>query len=662
MPSYGRGTISASASTSEGGRESLTCAPLGSPCLHQNESTGGAYGSRMGPGIPEQPRMSTRMFGGDNIAISGGQFYQAQKIINNHIHNCNAQGIDPLLHLLEHVASSAFHNSAERYDPPRCHENTRVKVLEKIRDWAIQYGHDRKSWILWLNGAAGAGKSAIMQSIAELLLLQYTFVAVASFFFSRGDSTRNTIAPVVSTLAYQLIQEIPETREFILSAIARNPLIFKQSLEYQLQQLIIQPLISIPFHMQKLFVVFIDGLDECLNRDHQVNLIKVVGHICICKEIPLVFVIASRREPQIQSEFNRETVCYILETIPLDDSEASDDIRHYLNAKFADIKNTHLFRHLLPPDWPSISMVTEIVEKASNQFIYASTIINYISSPRANPAHQLKVVQDLSLLNPSSQHPFAHLDSLYQHIFSQVENLDQVLEILAFFILAKYGYCVSRLEQIFWMEPDTLEVLFLDLTAVVQFKFEGSDAHLSFLHASLPDFLQDPFRSQQYFLDPEKYCTKLLCMFLKHSFSESHCLDQMAELEEWRLDPIKSLLEASPIPSDQLQQAFINFDSTFLRHQLPESHIWDSVEILDLLEKLNFSDQGQAYQHVLDLFAEGCANSWTLCAKETKGFVRSSPDLCAQICQLRPELARRPSLDLSLDWDELCATRGEFFG
>ena len=101
-------------------------------------------------------------------------------------------GIDPLLLLLEYVASSAFHNSKERYDPPRCHENTRVEILQIIRNWTLQVVRDRKTWILWLNGAAGAGKSAIMQSIVEQLL-RYSIVAVASFFFSRGDATRNTI-------------------------------------------------------------------------------------------------------------------------------------------------------------------------------------------------------------------------------------------------------------------------------------------------------------------------------------------------------------------------------------------------------------------------------------------------------------------------------------
>ncbi|KAF9472155.1 hypothetical protein BDN70DRAFT_777610, partial [Pholiota conissans] len=268
-------------------------------------------------------------------------------------------------------------NSAKRYDPPRCHENTRVEILEVIRSWALLLTRDRKTWILWLNGAAGAGKSAIMQSIAELLLLQYSFLAVASFFFSRGDSTRNNIVPLVSTLAYQLIQQIPETSKFILSTIAHNPLIFKQSLEFQLQQLIIQPLMSLPSSTERQFVIIIDGLDECLGQDHQANLIKVVGNICRGRDFPIVFLIASRRESQIQFGFNQEAVTHTLETIPLDDSEASDDIRHYLNAKFTDIKKTHPFQHLLSPDWPSVSTVTEIVEKASNQFIYASTAINY---------------------------------------------------------------------------------------------------------------------------------------------------------------------------------------------------------------------------------------------------------------------------------------------
>ncbi|KAF8185687.1 hypothetical protein BJ912DRAFT_852650 [Pholiota molesta] len=280
------------------------------------------------------------------------------------------------------VAPSAFHNSAQRVDPPRCHPDTRVEIMQAIYDWIIKSGY-RDEYFLWLNGAAGAGKSAIMQSIAERCVL--AAIAVASYFFVRTDSTRNTMAPLVATLAYQLIQAIPDTADDILLTIERNPLIFQQSLEDQLRELIIQPLLRLPPHLQRLFVVFIDGLDECNDRAHQSNLLKILGNVSSGRNIPVVFVIASRREPQIEAEFCRNQVVDILTTIPLDDIQASDDIRRDLDAKFKEIKDTHLRRRSLAPDWPPSAVIEQIVEKSSGQFIYSSVIIGYISLPHGHP-------------------------------------------------------------------------------------------------------------------------------------------------------------------------------------------------------------------------------------------------------------------------------------
>ncbi|KAF8966225.1 hypothetical protein BDZ97DRAFT_1658024, partial [Flammula alnicola] len=83
----------------------------------------------------------------------------------------------------------------------KCHPNTRLAVLKKIMEW-IQNSEDRDAWIMWLHGAAGAGKSAIAQSIAELCIKSK--LSIASFFFFRTDSTRNSIQPLIATLAYQL--------------------------------------------------------------------------------------------------------------------------------------------------------------------------------------------------------------------------------------------------------------------------------------------------------------------------------------------------------------------------------------------------------------------------------------------------------------------------
>ena len=69
--------------------------------------------------------------------------------------------------LQQYIAPGAFHNSDERYDPPKCHPHTRKAVLKKIVEWVKDM--DKVAMFLWLYGPAGAGKSAIAQTIAELL-------------------------------------------------------------------------------------------------------------------------------------------------------------------------------------------------------------------------------------------------------------------------------------------------------------------------------------------------------------------------------------------------------------------------------------------------------------------------------------------------------------
>ncbi len=133
--------------------------------------------------------------------------------------------------LQQYVATSAFHNSAQRVDPPRCHKNTRQALIQEIFNWIIG-DVKRAAWIAWLNGSAGSGKSAISQSIAEMCLL--SGIMVASFFFMRPDPTRNSLKPLVATLAYQVARSLPGSKEFIIRAIEHNPLIFEQSFESQI--------------------------------------------------------------------------------------------------------------------------------------------------------------------------------------------------------------------------------------------------------------------------------------------------------------------------------------------------------------------------------------------------------------------------------------------
>ncbi|KAF9472156.1 hypothetical protein BDN70DRAFT_776594, partial [Pholiota conissans] len=271
---------------------------------------------------------------------------------------------------------SAFQNSFQRNDPPKCHPNTRVQILRTIFDWIVHSNLERYERILWLNGAAGAGKSAIMQSLMELCL--EASIGFAAFFFFRSEISRNNTKGLFATLAYQLAQAIPDALDGILGIIDQNPLIFEENLESQLHQLVIQPLLQLTGQFLIPFVIFVDGLDECNDRSHQSTLIKLFSSITEDRTIPIIFVIASRREPEIEASFSQITDSHILRTISLDYSDVSqtyDDIRRYLVDKFTEIKKTHIRRHLIPSAWPPIWMIDEIVAKSSGQFIYASIVI-----------------------------------------------------------------------------------------------------------------------------------------------------------------------------------------------------------------------------------------------------------------------------------------------
>jgi len=56
---------------------------------------------------------------------------------------------------MEAVSPNAFHNSDDRADPPKCHENTRVAVISKIMDW-VTSTVDTDALMLWLCSPAAA--------------------------------------------------------------------------------------------------------------------------------------------------------------------------------------------------------------------------------------------------------------------------------------------------------------------------------------------------------------------------------------------------------------------------------------------------------------------------------------------------------------------------
>jgi len=392
-------------------------------------------------------------------------------------------------------------------------------------NWILGLGEDdRNAVILWFYGPAGAGKSAIAHNIAKRCDLEN--LLLASFFFSRSDSTRNNSRSLITTLAYQIAINIPGTRERIVAAIERDPLILTRSMEAQLVSLIVEPLhgpleegyFNAPTSRR---LIIIDGLDECDNPAAQCSILEVISDLFHDYHLPLLVFIASRPERHITHSFNTGSLPEFHTTLALDDTyKPDDDIRLFLTDNFRQVKNTHPMRRYLGHSWPSVDVLDRLVQKSSGQFIYASTVVKYISSIRHQPADRLNVILGIRPPRHAREMPFGELDALYTHIFTSVEDIETVLLLLGFCLLpsSRYYYVhmnAEALEYFFLLNQGDIEMLFGDLGSVISLSNVVSPIHI--LHASLGDFLLDSARSKEFQINPSSIHTACMHLCFQHN-------------------------------------------------------------------------------------------------------------------------------------------------
>jgi len=411
--------------------------------------------------------------------------------------------------LTKAAAPSAFYDYGHQFDVPRCHENTRVAVLEKIGEW-VDLVIEITAFILWLYGAAGAGKSAIARTMAETLHSRQQLLA--TFFFSRADSSRNNIKSVVATLAYNITLSIPESLPLITTMIEKDPHIFHRSLAHQLEQLVLMPLRQLSMQgVAYATVIIIDGLDECLNHEERTILLHAISTATEQHSAPLKFLITSRPETPIARIFNATPAIEVSIRHSLDDEPWSvKDIRYFLHAKFDEIKRTHPSRRHIPHDWPSSQVVVDLVNSSSGQFIHPVTIIRYLLSPKHNPMLRLDIILKLRPL--SGESPFALIDTLYRHILLSCDDVELALRIMGMCLLSMQKIKITQwpnalglilgfpsqittpkyMERILGLNPGDVQRGLEDLGSLIEYK--GDTIRLRVLHASLFDFLSDPTR------------------------------------------------------------------------------------------------------------------------------------------------------------------------
>jgi len=441
----------------------------------------------------------------------------------------NRVGIQALSQAISH---GAMHDSAERDPPPRCHPGTREKATEDIVCWIQE--PTPSSNVLWVNGRAGVGKSALMQRIAELDGIYFG----GCFFFRRGTPGCNMKDHLFSTLAYQLSMNVHGMLEPVDQAMMRDFSLPKRSAAVQLKRLIVEPIRLLPIPARPTIII-IDGVDECEDFNSQRNILTLIGEVTMDPNVAIRFIIASRPEHQICDMFNKEPLFPRSRRLVLDEGyDTAADIERYLRDKFEEIysRNRDVTPDIRSP-WPLADDLRALVWQASGQFIYAATVIKFVDSDTdfRTPEERLNIILKPG---PMQGSPFSELDRLYTQILSVYPDPEVLVHTLGVILVledvSSYTYLGERVHSpatiavVTGLGEARLHCVLRALQSVTEIHhdpvFDDADDNESngtniqlveLSHRSFHDFLTDKKRSGPYFIDTALFGGRVLCRILE---------------------------------------------------------------------------------------------------------------------------------------------------
>ncbi|KAF9442080.1 hypothetical protein P691DRAFT_779569 [Macrolepiota fuliginosa MF-IS2] len=378
----------------------------------------------------------------------------------------------------------------------------------------------RQACVLWLEGPAGVGKSAVAQTCARGMGSRLG----ATFFFSRpnGWNKPETFLP---TIVYQLAAKYPAYRDRVDAIVLRDPPILEKSIQVQFRDLLVQPLHQlegVEGGVGEDVVIIIDGLDECDGKDAQSTIIETIVASIRQRSTPFLWAFFSRPEPHIASAFSTKQAAEVCWQLTLPTSRDADwDIEAYLRDGFRMIRVKYDLPAAFP--WPSEEDIHQLVEQSAGLFVYTASAIRYVDGPGiSGPEERLRSVLGLGSAE-TMDNPLANLDRFYMRIMKQIleETLPDTILLLSI-LNSPLMHCSARAICAILKLPLTgFYAAVNKLYSVLEMKRinDRIPNYMWFYHPSFGDFLRDEKRStQKFYVDRDDgrdrldhLCVEVLC-------------------------------------------------------------------------------------------------------------------------------------------------------
>ena len=377
----------------------------------------------------------------------------------------------------------------------RCLPGTRHDILQAVYDWI----NDKRPGnnILWLAGAAGTGKTTITTTIAAQLEDENSGLRRlglgrlgATFFCRRDDITLHQPSLVFPTIAHRLAVSYPLLREGILSAVKADPDVGRSSIANQFQTLVLEPGSIIPSDLYVLpVVIIIDAVDECGDISTREPLLRCLRE---ARRLPVWFklLVSSRPEHDIMKHLAGVS---IMVNVELSGERSTSDIRKYVHHCVESLRT----ERRLDNEWPGDYKVDQLVSQSGGLFVWAVCAFRFISN-HSSPSRAL----DYVLVSTG----LPQLDQLYRSILFQSlaepENMRVVRSILGCVIVASIPLSSRGISTLLDIEYPHVKWVTESLASVL---IQDSHSVIRPIHPSFIDFLCDPRRSEEFFIDHDEH-------------------------------------------------------------------------------------------------------------------------------------------------------------
>jgi hypothetical protein len=258
----------------------------------------------------------------------------------------------------------------------------------------------------------------VARSVAEHAYTQNRLAG--TFFFSRNSAITRDAVAVIPTIVYQLASRHLNFSQLICAEIKSNLDVRDYTIEEQARILLRNLSDATP---KQPLLIALDALDECDagDNDNGVFVFRTLINTLTFIRSFKIFV-TSRVEQNIENLFtsNHSDARKLVLHNDLEQHIVNGDIRVYLVSKLSDLARNRS----LGQSFPSVKDVDILVERAGALFIYAATVLKYISAPNESPATQMRDLMNQTPSEVTYQHRM--LDKLYAQIISRAATTSRI--------------------------------------------------------------------------------------------------------------------------------------------------------------------------------------------------------------------------------------------